>query len=100
MKRNRHKEHGFLETAEVLHLYNEFRISRESFVKYRKDKQTNGICMTASDDLCAKEKISELGESKEDGEKHDLKISIIIINIITYINIYIYIYIHTHMYCY
>ena len=33
-------------------------------------------------DLCAKEKISELGESKEDGEKHDLKISIIITNII------------------
>ena len=47
--RTEESEDGVRETAEVLHLYSEFRISRESFVKYRKDKQTNGICMTASE---------------------------------------------------
>ena len=47
--RTEESEDGVRETAEVLHLYKEFRISRESVVKYRKDKQTNGICMTASE---------------------------------------------------
>ena len=50
MKRNSHKEHGCFKTSEVLHLLNfEWCISKESFVKYWKDKQTNRICMTASE---------------------------------------------------